>query len=186
LAPRCGRSGCSSISMFGDMYGARGGRGGRAWIGSDGRQKGGNMKDAEHRELALRALGVLIERANSLLAEEMTLSYKGLAGRIGYPGPLSGRRFGVEIGKTLRFMAALLDGPAVSGRRVPRIQCLVVRRDTGIPGAGFFRQPLPRLAEARVLARAERDRVAAFGAARWRRVLLRARSRTGASRRAGA
>jgi len=139
------------------------------------------MKDAEHRELALRALGVLIERANSLLVEEMALDYKGLAGRIGYPGPLSGRRFGVEIGKTLRFMAALLDGPAVNGRQVPRIQCLVVRRDTGVPGAGFFRQPLPRLSEARVLARAERDRVAAFGAARWRRVLLRARSRAAAA-----
>jgi hypothetical protein len=122
--------------------------------------------DKLYQERARAALPLLVRQAEA----GTSILYSDLAAELGMPNPRNLNFVLGSIGQSLENLAAEW------GEKIPPIQCLVVNKDTGLPGEGigwfilkkdeFAAMPLRQRRE---IVQAELQRVFAYG--RWREVL---------------
>jgi len=103
----------------------------------------------DHEKWAKKALEYLVDHVRHFEGGHKFVYYKQLAERIGYPKPHTGSFFASQIGKTLGKMGHLIENETIDGERPPRIQYLVVRKQTGMPGDGIkeFYPEYPKLSK---------------------------------------
>ena len=95
----------------------------------------------DYTDYAKKTLKKLVDRLSEKrdgTYSELSITYKELAESIGFEGLSSGPGFPKKIAEMLGRLGDMLKAVGTKiDQKVPQIQVLVVRQDTGIPGEGI-------------------------------------------------